>query len=529
MSAVLSVGRLSDARRHGTIAVAVVSAIGIAIGGVWAAGLSMDGRTLVVIGLGLAMLPLILRRWPEAGVVILVAAATVIEQLTIPLWQWFGGIGSDEILYFTSLNDGANVAGVLATPLELTMAMILLLWLIRGTATHTLHFRKSELAVLFGVLFAVVLVGAARGIAQGADLRTDLREVRPWVYLTAGYLIASQLLNGRRALQAVLWPLVLGVGFKGIQGTYRFFQLLEWHPRPDFIISHEEAFFLTLFILLTAGLWIFSERGALRRVATALLPFVFLADLANARRTAWMILGAGLAVLLVVAWIRLPERRTLLKRLSVGLVLGSLIYIPVFWSSTAVWAEPARAIRSAFTPSERDKESNIYRKFENANLMADIKITFPLGQGFGIPIDYSAIPFHDLSDSIPALRFVPHDGILYVWMEMGIPGAIAFWWLVGAAFVLGCRVALAADRRIALFGAFVVCALIAYLLEGYYDFGLWFFRVAVLMGCLLGALEAANREATRLEPAPDPLRKTAVGGHQEAGTLAGVQQPRTAR
>src|ERR1700737_2037162 len=186
MWAVLSVGRHSDARRQGIIAVAVVSAITIAIGGGWAGGLSMDRRAPGVIRRGPALLPLILRRWPEAGVVILVAAATVIEQLTIPLWQWFGGIGSDEILYFTSLNDGANVAGVLATPLELTMAMIFLLWLIRGTATHTLHFRKSELAVLFGVLFAVVLVGAARGVAQGADLRTELRGVRAWVHLTAG-------------------------------------------------------------------------------------------------------------------------------------------------------------------------------------------------------------------------------------------------------------------------------------------------------------------------------------------------------
>ena len=42
----------------------------------------------------------------------------------------------------------------------------------------------------------------------------------------------------------------------------------------------------------------------------------------------------------------------------------------------------------------------------------------------------------------------------------------------------------------------VTCALLAYVIEGYYDFGLWWFRVAVLIGCLLGALEAASRELT---------------------------------
>ncbi|HLB75824.1 MAG TPA: hypothetical protein VJO72_02210, partial [Candidatus Dormibacteraeota bacterium] len=41
-------------------------------------------------------------------------------------------------------------------------------------------------------------------------------------------------------------------------------------------------------------------------------------------------------------------------------------------------------------------------------------------------------------------------------------------------------------------GVFAVCTLIAYLMEGYYDFGLWWFRVAILVGCVLGGLEAAT-------------------------------------
>ena len=81
-------------------------------------------------------------------------------------------------------------------------------------------------------------------------------------------------------------------------------------------------------------------------------------------------------------------------------------------------------------------------------------------------------------------------------MVLGIPGALAFWWLIGSAVALACRVVRSADRRLALFGTFVTCALLAYVIEGYYDFGLWWFRVAVLIGCLLGALEAASRELT---------------------------------
>jgi hypothetical protein len=528
MAAAISVNRLSDRRRLRLIGFGALTMVAAVAGGIGARTMSIEGHTFVVIGLGLIFLPLALWTVPEAGVVLLVLGAAVIEQLPIPPPP-FGDIGTDEAFYFTSLTDGAGITGILATPLELTMAMILMVWLVRAIATHTLQIRKSQLAAVVGILLCLVVLAAARGLAQGADVRTDLRELRPWVYLGAGYLIGSQLLNGRRAVWAVLWAFVLGVAVKGLQGTVIFLSELNVHPRPDYIISHEEAVFLTLYILLTAGLWIFTNSGALRRVATTLLPVVVLADLANTRRTAWLIFAAGLIALLVIAWIRLPQRRGLITRAVVALLAGSLLYFPLAWSSTAVWAEPARAFRSEIAPDQRDLESNTYRQFENANLMADIKRTTPLGQGFGIPIDYSALPFRNLADAIPALRFVPHNGILYVWMEMGIAGAIAFWWLIGAALVVACRVARAPDPRLALFGAFTICALLAYLIEGYYDFGLWWFRVAVLMGCLLGTLEAAGRETVGdvagLQQSPDSLGKAAVGGHEEASWPAGLQQP----
>jgi hypothetical protein len=497
------------------IALGMLFAFVALVGGVGAANLSPAGRALRILGLVVILLPLILRAIPAAGVVVLVLMATLVEQLPVP-FQQFGGIGTDEIFYFTSLNDGVGIGGVLATPLELTMAMILAVWALRGIATHSWRWRKTQLAMVLAILMGIILVAAARGLLQGADLRTDLREIRPWVYVGVAYVIASQLLRGRDAVWAVVWAFTIGAGIKGIQGTIRFFTL-DLHPRPDYIISHEEAFFLTLFLLLTTALWIFGERGRLRQVATAFLPVVLLADLANARRTAWVIFGAGLIALVAIVWTRLPQRRTLIKRAAFVLAAGSLIYLPLFWSSTAIWAEPARAIRSSVFPDQRDRDSNVYRQLENANLLADIKASTPLGTGFGIPIDYSSIPFHDLSDQVPALRFVPHNGVLYVWMVLGIPGALAFWWLIGIAVVLACRVIRAPDRRLAIFGAFVVCALIAYLMEGYYDFGLWWFRVALLMGCLLGALEAA------LHASADPLRDAAVRGHDDAGRARAAQ------
>jgi hypothetical protein len=143
-------------------------------------------------------------------------------------------------------------------------------------------------------------------------------------------------------------------------------------------------------------------------------------------------------------------------------------------------------------PDERDFASNLYRRQEDANLQVNIRRSMPMGAGFGVPIDY-ALPIVDLTGNAPSLRFIPHNTILYVWMRMGLLGIAGFWWLIGAAFIAACRVVRCPDRRLAAFGAIVICALIAYLLEGAYDLGLAWFRVAVFMGCVLGALEAAGR------------------------------------
>jgi len=283
IAAALALRWPTNRRPIGTIALWIAIGLATLVAGVAAANLSLSGRTLTFIGLGIVLLPLGLRTSPIAAVVVLLVAATVIEQIS---YTFSFGIGTDEIFYFTSLSDGVGLTGVLITPLELTIAMILATWLIQVVAAHRLRVHKSQLAVAFAVLLTIVFLAAARGLTQGANLRTVLGELRPWVYLGACYLIASQLLRGRKAVQAVLWTFILGVGIKGLQGTYKFVTTLDVNPRPDFIFSHEEAVFLTLFMLLTAGLWIFGERGWLRRVATALLPAVAIADLANARRTA---------------------------------------------------------------------------------------------------------------------------------------------------------------------------------------------------------------------------------------------------
>jgi O-antigen ligase len=257
------------------------------------------------------------------------------------------------------------------------------------------------------------------------------------------------------------------------------------------------------------SLWLFEVRGTLRTTATWLVPVVLAGDLANTRRAAWLVLGVGVLTLLAVAAAVLPRRRRVVGRILVGLVLVSSVYIPAYWNKTGGLAQPARAVRSAVAPSsERDQSSDLYRIQEDENLWFNIREAKVIGKGFGVPINY-ALPIEDISDIDPFIKYIPHNGVLYVLMRMGIFGAIAFWSLLGLAILYGCRLARAVDRELAVVGAVVVAIVVAYAFEGHTDQGFFYYRVAFVMGTLLGLAEAARRmvpagrRRLRAEPAPE--------------------------
>jgi hypothetical protein len=78
-------------------------------------------------------------------------------------------------------------------------------------------------------------------------------------------------------------------------------------------------------------------------------------------------------------------------------------------------------------------------------------------------------------------------------MRLGIFGAIAFWSVIGIGIVTACRLARAKDRELALFGALTVAALLGYVFMGYNDQGFFFYRIAFVIGALLGIADFGLR------------------------------------
>jgi hypothetical protein len=468
-------------------AVAPVLAGAAILAGLIAGQLVASGRGAAVIALGAVLLPVVLWKRPDVGPAILVVAALGVEQ-----FDQFGGAGprSEQLTARIPLFHG--LSGLRLSPADLLLFLVIVVSVARSGTGRTARLPRSGLAIALFWLSAAVVLGVLLGISKGGDSRVALMEARPYVYLVSTFVLASVLLKTRSAIRSVIWGLIIGIGLKSAQGLVTALKVRHMVPRPEAVLGHEDSVFLALFLLLTIALWLFEGRGPMRTTATMLAPIVLMADLANARRAAWLIFGVGFASLAAISFGALPTRRRFITRLVIGLALVLAVYLPAFWNRTGGLAQPARAVRSEVSPSPRDFSSDLYRIQEDANLWLNIGAAGPLGTGFGRPIDY-ALPIVDISETNPFIKYVPHNGVLYILMRMGIPGGIVFWSVLGVGIISAGRLARSRDREFAALGALVAAVLVGYAFEGAVDQGFFFYRIAFVVGTLFGLVHAARR------------------------------------
>ncbi len=499
---------------------AVFLVLAATLGGLLASSLVTGGHFLYLFFLAALFLPLVFWRVPKSGAVFLVASATLIEQFNNLPSQ----VLTAKIPLFVSLQAGLQVPGVFLNPMELLLALLIAAWLLRSGSQRTIDVPRSALSASLLLMIIVVLAAEFWGVARGGDTTYSFWEVRPWLYLAASYLIVVAVVRDRQSRSAVLWAFAIGTSIKAVQGVFAWWPTRNLAVPPEAILAHEEAFFMGLFIVLTVLLWVFGERGRLRTFCTVMAPVVIFTDLVNDRRTAWLIVGAGVVLVVLFAWIRFSERR---GRIAAGFAIGlfvAIVYGAALWNSDNTLAQPVRAFRSAVAPSERDQQSNQYRNLEDRTLQLNILDSFPFGTGFGVRIDYK-VPIVDLSATNPLIKYVPHDGVLYVWMKMGIQGFFIFWCMVAAAVLAACRLVRSPDRQAVIIGVLTVAAVAAYLIQGTYDYGLFWFRIAILMGVLFGLVETLDPSPRK----PAPAERTATVPTVRVRALASDGAPRHGR
>src|SRR5262249_42086719 len=171
------------------------------------------------------LVPALFWRVPAPPVVTFVIAGTSIERFADP--------GQDnltaKIPLFRSFAEVYHISGVILTPIQLMMSLSLLGCLARGISERRVRVRPSVLGAGVMVLFGMAVAMEVFGLARGGVFNISLWELRPFLYVAVTYLLASQLIGRRAALEAVLWGMVIGTRLQGGLGADRW---ITPRPRP---------------------------------------------------------------------------------------------------------------------------------------------------------------------------------------------------------------------------------------------------------------------------------------------------------
>lgn len=353
------------------------------------------------------------------------------------------------------------------------------------------------------VLLALFMVlGFARGLLGGGDAYVALWELRYLLYVPACYAIARASLRTPQHIAGLLRGGLIATILFAIEGAYRRTQLIDTGligVIPEFAFEHEDVLFLASFTLLLLAAYVFGAFRRVRVVGALVTPLLLYTLFATERRAGIIVLLVGL---LAIAITTVFVRRKAFFLSALPVLAITVLYLGIFWNSSGILGQPARAIKSLYQPDPRDAQSNVYRLLETFNIDATIHSDPVLGVGFGRQF-LMVVPMPDLS-WWPFWRYETHNNILWIWMKMGVVGYVVFWALVGGAIS---RAAFAAkhlnDPTLRCAALFCLIAIIGTVVFAYVDLGLVSGRVCVLFGTALGILAVVERiDATRaLTPA----------------------------
>lgn len=506
-------------RRGGALKRAINVGLGSVLFGAVAGVAATGGHTIDLVALVAIFLGVAVWLRPQFGPILILLTGLLIEQFPLGLQNGGMEVG---VPVTQSIPLFHGLGSLHLEPSDLIPVVIFIIYMIRSSGDSVRWWPRTQLSLAVAAVIGVVLFAEANGLANHGDMRESMFECRPFIYFGAAYLLTSVMIRTRSAVQGVLWAIVLAEIVKSVQGIYVWSVTRGWSPGPQNVLGHEEAVFFSLFFILVAGLWLFNVRGRLRTVATYAIPLVFFTDLVNDRRAAWLIVGFGLIVLVAIGYRVLPHRRRKLRFAVVLTLCVSGLYLAAYWNHTdGTLGKPADAVRSNFSPTARDALSNEYRIDEDANLEFNIKQSGLVGAGFGRLIDY-ALPMPGLvTASDAAILYVPHNSVLYLLMRLGILGSTAFWAMLAAGIIAGCRLARCPDRLFAATGAIVAAIIVGWAFEGAEDMGFTFPRITIVMGCLLGLVEASRHIYVTSRPASTPVRVTAPAEPRPLAASAG--------
>ena len=436
------------------------------------------------------LLPVLIWKAPRMGLYILVGFATVFMQVA-------SGFDRDPTAYvpvFWNIGtivehySGSGALGWIHINIaEVIIIMTMLSWTVRQIALREFKIERGLLYNWLALYLLFCCWGFIHGMINGGIIYFALTEMRAQVYFFFMYLMAVNLIKDRRQAMAILWIMLVGIGLKSIIGTANYIK------NPDVtadegVLSHEDSLLMNIILF---GALLFSLANVEKKIKWSFMAFVptaLLTLLANGRRAGIASFVVAFPVVVAMSYVLLRERRKEILRFIMAFSVIAAIYLPLAWNGKGPWALPARAIRSRTAPDSRDAGSDSYRLSENADLKFTRDMSPWSGYGYGRP--YAEIyPLPGRDD--PFKFFLPHNGILWIWMRLGHVGFLIFWMFVATTLIRAPQaLRVIRDPRLQVMGILGVATFLMLIINGEFDLSFANYRPMLLTGTLLGVLGA---------------------------------------
>ena len=351
---------------------------------------------------------------------------------------------------------------------------------------------------------AAVVAWTVYGIGTGGSIANMLWQVRsllwfPLFALSAGVAAATP--NGIKKIKtalifSALFKAVEAIAFRltfvYIPGQVQYVagrSLLPKEP-PIYATTHSDTvLWATVLCILIADWFETRTKKSRNRLLGFGLPLLA-AMIINNRRTVYVCVVAGAAFIVSVAQRNVKKE---LKRLLSLVWPLIILYVGVGLasSSQSVVFKPVRMIESVVL---QDDASSDTRDIENSNLLFTMRARPLLGYGFGHPYTELVVAYDVTATGFDNYQYLPHNSFLGIWAFGGLffpmfylmPLVVAIYYGVNTRRRSG-------DPFIRSSAAWAVCAIIAYLIQGWSDLGLQDMVVIVCAGAGMGICAAIPR------------------------------------
>jgi hypothetical protein len=468
-------------------------------------------------------LPVFIWNLPRAGFFVVFAAALLFGGL--PGRFFDSGIPTSLVPFWWNISTTGQTFGVRAlnglafSPAEICMILVTLAWIVRGVAKRDLRLHAGPFIAPLLCYIGMVSFGFFYGKMRGADTTIALWEIRTQFQMLLVYFLAANLITERKHLAALLWLMLTCTSIQSIQAIVKYVSLAGNIPSEGFMI-HDDALLMNVGLLACILIWLTKADKKLMAGAFVAAPLITVGILVNNRRGGVGSLMVALIPLLPLVWTVLKERRRQVVAVGVALLLGSAVYFPVAWNGNGPWALPARALRSLSDANERDTSSNNYRLAEDFDLKATRNVSPWTGYGYGRPfLQPSVLPMINF----PLKDYLPHNGILWIWMRTGHFGFLAFLMLLFTVIIVGTQIVKrTAEPLLAAFGILAVLNVAVLFVYSKYDMQLISARTVFVMFTMFGALAAISKMIRERAGAADGRIALEVGEERDERDERGV-------